>query len=199
MCSVLIYFSIITFIVCIICWILLHFPLMWQCCLFLDMQPRGGYLMSVWSCARQDKNSMLDVQTSLLETFTHFYWHVQKNLSQNAPIFVTCMYYLIGSVHPRDGPWEFLTANIFQPISGQHCLLRQVGMLNAINHGNQRCHGTPDPQQQIVIKMLWYQWGIVRKQSNVQIALLNFSSLIFITHCCFHYIPQVSPNGNHSW
>ena len=52
---------------------------------------------------------------------------------------------------------------------------RQVGTLNAINHCNQRCHGTLDPQQQIVIKMLWYQWGIVCKQSNVQIALLNFS------------------------
>ena len=45
----------------------------------------------------------------------------------------------------------------------------------AINHSNQRCHGTPDPQQQILIKILWYQWGIVCKQSNVQIALLNFS------------------------
>ena len=52
---------------------------------------------------------------------------------------------------------------------------RQVGTLNTINHCNQRCHGTLDPQQQIVIKMLWYQWGIVCKQSNVQIALLNFS------------------------
>ena len=52
---------------------------------------------------------------------------------------------------------------------------RQVGTLNAINHCNQRCHRTLDPQQQIVIKMLWYQWGIVCKQSNVQIALLNFS------------------------
>ena len=52
---------------------------------------------------------------------------------------------------------------------------RQIGTLNAINHCNQRCHGTLDPQQQIVIKMLWYQWGIVCKQSNVQIALLNFS------------------------
>ena len=52
---------------------------------------------------------------------------------------------------------------------------RQVGTLNAINHFNQRCHGTLDPQQQIVIKMLWNQWGIVCKQSSVQIALLNFS------------------------
>ena len=26
-----------------------------------------------------------------------------------------------------------------------------------------------------MIKILWYQWGIVYKQSNVQIALLNFS------------------------
>ena len=43
----------------------------------------------------------------------------------------------------------------------------QVGTLNAINHCNQRCLGTSDPQQQIVIKMLWYQWGIVCKQSNV--------------------------------
>ena len=30
----------------------------------------------------------------------------------------------------------------------------QVGTLNAINHCNQRCHGTLDPRQQIVIKML---------------------------------------------
>ena len=52
---------------------------------------------------------------------------------------------------------------------------RQVRTLNPINHCNQRCHGTLDPQQQIVIKMLWYQWGIVCKQSNVQLALLNFS------------------------
>ena len=68
-------------------------------------------------------------------------------------------------------------ANIFQPINEQHCLLRQPSSrhLNVINHCNQRCHGTLDPQQQIVIKMLWYQWGIVCKQSNVQIALLNFS------------------------
>ena len=87
------------------------------------MLPRGGYLMSVWRCARLDINSMLDVQTSLLEKFTHFYWHVPKNLSQNAPIFITCTYYLIGSVHPGTAT-EFLAANIFQPISGQHCLLR---------------------------------------------------------------------------
>ena len=44
---------------------------------------------------------------------------------------------------------------------------RPVGTLNAINHCNQRCLGNSDPQQQIVIKMLWYQWGIVCKQSNV--------------------------------
>ena len=31
---------------------------------------------------------------------------------------------------------------------------RQVGTLNAINHHTQRCPGTSDPQQQIVIKML---------------------------------------------
>ena len=132
---VVFYFSIVTFIVCIICWILFHFLLMWQCCLFLDRLPRGGNLMSVWSCARLDKNSMLDVQRSLLEKFSHFYWRVQKNLSQNAPIFITCTYYLIGSVHPRDGPWVFghKAAHIFQPISGQHCLLRQVGTLNVMN------------------------------------------------------------------
>ena len=48
MCSVLLlFFSIITFIVCIICWILYLFPFMLQCCLFLDMLPRGGYLMNV--------------------------------------------------------------------------------------------------------------------------------------------------------
>ena len=70
---------------------------------------------------------------------------------------------------------DIRSAHIFQPISGQHCLLRQVGTLNTMNRVYQRCHGTPDPQQQIVIKMLWYQWGIVCKQSNVQTALLNFS------------------------
>ena len=171
--SVWFYFSIVTFIVCIICWILFLFPLMLQCCLFLDMLPLGGYLMSIWSCARLDKNSMLDVQTSLLEKCTHFYWHVQKNLSQNAPIFITCTYYLIGSVHHGDGP-EFLAANIFQPISGQHCLT-SGRYAQSSQSRNQRCHGIPDPQQQIVIKMLWYQWGIVSKQSNVQIVLLNFS------------------------
>ena len=58
---------------------------------------------------------------------------------------------------------------------------RQIGTLNAINHPNQRCHGTSDPQQQIVIKMLWYQWGIVCKQSNVQIVLLN-NPLLFSLH-----------------
>ena len=123
------------------------------------MLPWEAYLMSVWRCARLDINSMLDVQTSLLEKFTHFYWHVPKNLSQNAPIFITCTYYLIGSVYPGTAT-EFLAANIFQPISGQHCcyVTRQVGTLNAINHCNQRCLGTSDPQQQIVIKMLWYQW-----------------------------------------
>ena len=87
------------------------------------MLPRVGYLMSVWRCARLDINSMLDVQTSLLEKCTHFYWHVPKNLSQNAPIFITCTYCLIGSAHPGTAT-EFLAANIFQPISGQHCLLR---------------------------------------------------------------------------
>ena len=46
------------------------------------------------------------------------------------------------------------------------------------------------PQQQIVIKMLCYQWGIVCKQSNVQIALLNFS--LYYEWFKFHYIPQVS-------
>ena len=173
MCSVLFYFSIVTFIVYIICWILFLFPLMLQCCLFLDMLPREGYLMSVWSCARLDKNSMLDVQTSLLEKCTHFYWHVQKNLSQNAPIFITCTYYLIGCVHPGDRP-EILALIFFNQSVGS-IALRQVGTVNAVNHGNQRCHVTPDPQQQIVIKMLWYRWGIVCKQWNVQIALLNFS------------------------
>ena len=33
------------------------------------------------------------------------------------------IYYLIGSVNPGTAT-EFLAANIFQPISGQHCLLR---------------------------------------------------------------------------
>ena len=82
---------------------------------------------------------MLDVQTSLLEKFAHFYWHVPKNLSQNAPISITCTYYLIGSVNPGTAT-EFLAANIFQPISGQHFtsyVTRPVGTLNAINHGNQ--------------------------------------------------------------
>ena len=112
---------------------------------------------------------MLDVQTSLLEKFTQFYWHVPKNLSQNAPIFITCTYYLIGSVYPGTAT-EFLAANIFQSISGQHCLLRHPsGRYAQRNQSlyNQRCLGISDPQQQIVIKMLWYQWGIVCKQSNV--------------------------------
>ena len=112
---------------------------------------------------------MLDVQTSLLEKFTQFYWHVPKNLSQNAPIFITCTYYLIGSVYPGTAT-EFLAANIFQPISGQHCLLRHPsGRYAQRNQSlyNQRCLGISDPQQQIVIKMLWYQWGIVCKQTWV--------------------------------
>ena len=177
MCRVWFYFSIVTFIVCITCWILFHFPLMWQCCLFLDMLPRGGHLMSVWSCARLDKNSMLDIQTSLLEKCAHFYWHVQKNLSQNAPIFITCTYYLIGSVHPRDSPWVFehKATHIFQPISGAALPVTSGRYAQRNEQRYQICHGTPDPQQQIMIKMLWYQWGIVCKQSNVQIALLNFS------------------------
>ena len=77
--------------------------------------------------------------------------------------------------HCRESCWLLL---IFfnQSVGSIACYInRQVGTLNAINHCNQRCHGTLDPQQQIVIKMLWYQWGIVCKQSNVQIALLNFS------------------------
>ena len=127
------------------------------------MLPRDGYLMSVWRCARLDKNSMLDVQASLLEKFTHFYWHVPKNLSQNAPIFVTCTYYPIRSVHPGTAT-EFLAANIFQPISEAALLVyvtRLVGTLNAINHRNQRCLGNSYLHQQIVIKMLWYQWVIM--------------------------------------
>ena len=32
----------------------------------------------------------------------------------------------------------------------------------------------------------------------VNFSLCNMNDLIFITHCCFHYIPTVSPNGNHS-
>ena len=147
MCSVLFYFLIVTFIVCIICWILFLFTLMLQCCLFLDMLPQEGYLMSVWSCARLDKNSMLDVETSLLEKYTHFYWHVQKNLSPNAPIFITCTYYLIGSVNPGTA-LSFCPLIFFNQSVGS-IALRRVGTLNAINHCNQRCHGTPDPQQQI--------------------------------------------------
>ena len=85
--------------------------------------PRGGYLMSVWRCARLDKNPCLMYRQACLKKFTHFYWHVPKNLSQNAPIFITCTYYLIGSVYPGTAT-EFSAANIFQPISGQHCLLR---------------------------------------------------------------------------
>ena len=197
MCSLLFYFSIITFIVCIICWILFLFPLMLQCCLFLDMLPRGGYLMSVRSCARLDKNFMLDVQTSLLEKCTHFYWHVQKNLSQNAPTFITCLYYLIGSVHHGEGP-GFLAANIFQPISGQHCLTS--GRYAQRNQSrNQRCHGAPDPQQQIVIKMLWYQWGIVSKQSNVQIALLNFSLYYEWFNSCNPLLFSLHPTSVSKW
>ena len=86
---------------------------------------------------------MLDVQTSLLEKFTHFHWHVPKNLSQNAPIFITCTYYLIGSVQPGTAT-EFLAANIFQPISGQHCLLRHPsGRYAQRNQSrNQKCLGT---------------------------------------------------------
>ena len=147
------------------------------------MLPRGRYWMSVWRCARLNKNSMLDVQASLLEKFTDFYWHVPKNLSQNAPSFITCTYYLIGSVHPGTAT-EFLAANVFQPISGQHCLLRhprQVGTLNAINHCNQRCLGTSDdPQQQIVIKMLWYQWVSewVSEWVSVYVMTIFISSLV---------------------
>ena len=78
---------------------------------------------------------------------------------------------------PRGRPLSFWPLIFFnQSVGSIACYItRQVGTLNAINHRNQRCHGTSDPQQQIVIKMLWYQWGIVCKQSNVQIALLNFS------------------------
>ena len=86
---------------------------------------------------------MLDAQTSLIEKFTHFHWHVPKNLSQNAPIFITCTYYLIGSVNPGTAT-EFLAANIFQPISGQHCLLRHPsGRYAQRNQSpNQKCLGT---------------------------------------------------------
>ena len=75
---------------------------------------------------------------------------------------------------PRGQPVGFWPLIFFNQSVGS-ITLRQVGTLNAINHCNQRCQGTPDPQQQIVIKMLWYQWGTVCKQSDVQIALLNFS------------------------
>ena len=80
---------------------------------------------------------------------------------------------------PGDHRWESCRVLLIffnQSVGSIACYVnRQVCTLNAINHCNQRCHGTLDPQQQIVIKMLWYQWGIVCKQSNVQIALLNFS------------------------
>ena len=62
--------------------------------------------------------------------------------------------------------WPLIFFN--QSVGSIACYVtRQVGTLNAVNHCNQRCLGTSDPQQQIVIKMLWYQWGIVCKQSNV--------------------------------
>ena len=62
--------------------------------------------------------------------------------------------------------WPLIFFN--QSVGSIACYVsRQVGTLNAINHCNQRCHGTSDPQQQIVIKMLWYQWGIVCNQTWV--------------------------------
>ena len=77
---------------------------------------------------------------------------------------------------PAVTPCRVLLIFFNQSVGSIACYVNcQVGTLNTINHCNQRCHGTLDPQQQIVIKMLWYQWGIVCKQSNVQIALLNFS------------------------
>ena len=78
---------------------------------------------------------------------------------------------------PRARPLSFLPLIFFnQSVGSIACYVtRQVGTLNAINHHNQRYLGTSDPHQQIVIKMLWYQWGIVCNQSNVQIALLDFS------------------------
>ena len=80
---------------------------------------------------------------------------------------------------PRSHRWESCRVLLIffnQSVGSIACYVnRQVGTLNAINHCNQRCHGTLDPQQQILIKMLWYQWGIVCKQSNVQTTLLNFS------------------------
>ena len=178
MCSVLFYFSIVTFIVCIICWILFIFPFILQCCLFLDMLPRGGYLMSDWSCVRLDKNCMLDVQTSLLEKCTHFYWYIQKNLSQNAPIVITCTYYLIESIHPRMA-LSFWALIFFNQLVGS-IVLHLVGMLNTINHRNQRCHWTPDPQEQIVIKMLWYQWGIMCKQSKWPNCSIEFLLILWM-------------------
>ena len=132
------------------------------------MLSRSGYLMSVWSCARLDKNSMLDAQTNLLEKLTHFYWHVPKNLSQNAKNLYNMHILPNRECPPRGQPLSFWSLIFFnQSVGSIACYVtRQVGTLNAINHFNQRCHGTSDPQQQIVIKML-YQWGIVCKQSNV--------------------------------
>ena len=114
---------------------------------------------------------MLDVQASLLEKFTHFYWHVPKNLSQNAPIFITCMYYLIGSVYPGTAT-EFSAANIFQPISGQHCLLRHPSGRYAQRN------------QSLLPKM---PWTATDSDKNVMIPVSEWVSEWVSVYVMFHF------------
>ena len=79
---------------------------------------------------------------------------------------------------PGESPWVFLykaKSSYFSTDQWTALPFTSGRYAQRNEQRDQRCHGTRDPQQQIVIRMLWYQWGIVCKQTNVQIVLLNFS------------------------